>query len=89
MENTIIFDLDGVITSEEAYWDTAGLVLHELLYSPCYWNVAQNATVQQYLPASDATSSHLLGNETLPQQVIIGLKARAINSNWDTCYAGF
>ncbi len=89
MENTIIFDLDGVITSEEAYWDTAGLVIHELLYSSQYWHVMQKAASQQYLPATDAVASHLLGDETLPQQVIIGLKARAINSNWDTCYAGF
>ncbi len=36
----IIFDLDGVITSEEAYWDCGGLTLHELLYSPCYWGLS-------------------------------------------------
>ena len=89
MKNTIIFDLDGVITSEEAYWDAAGLVLHELLYSPRYWNVKKEAASQHYMPAQDASTSHVIAHETLPQQVIVGLKARAINSNWDTCYAGF
>src|SRR5579864_918301 len=39
MSDLIIFDLDGVITSEEAYWDAAGLTLHELLYSPRYWGL--------------------------------------------------
>ncbi len=38
----IIFDLDGVITSEEAYWDAAGLTLHEMLYSPHYWGLQRN-----------------------------------------------
>ena len=42
MSNLIVFDLDGVITSEEAYWDAAGLTLHELLYSPSYWDVEGN-----------------------------------------------
>ena len=40
VNDVIVFDLDGVITSEEAYWITAGLVLHELLFSPRYWNIA-------------------------------------------------
>ena len=39
MNNLIVFDLDGVITSEEAYWDAAGLTLHELMYSQRYWNI--------------------------------------------------
>ena len=39
MNTLLIFDLDGVITSEEAYWDAAGLTLHELLYSPRYWGL--------------------------------------------------
>ncbi|MEO7019007.1 MAG: HAD hydrolase-like protein [Ktedonobacteraceae bacterium] len=39
MKNLIIFDLDGVVTSEEAYWDCAGLTLHELLFSPRYWQI--------------------------------------------------
>lgn len=85
MSDVILFDLDGVITSEEAYWDTAGLVLHELLYSPRYWNVAH--TAHPYMPAVNEEESHRIGNETLPVSVIRSLKARSINSNWDTCYA--
>ena len=39
MNDLLIFDLYGVITSEEAYWDAAGLTLHELMYSPRYWDL--------------------------------------------------
>ena len=85
MSNLIIFDLDGVITSEEAYWDTAGLVLHELLYSPQYWNVAHATS---YQPPTTAEESHRVATSVLPTAAIVNVKARAVNSNWDTCYVG-
>lgn len=84
MNTLIIFDLDGVITSEEAYWDAAGLTLHELLYSPHYWNLAGE---KYYQPASTAEKSRNVSRAVFPEVAILALKARAINSNWDTCYA--
>ena len=84
MNNLIVFDLDGVITSEKAYWVTAGLVLHELLYSPRYWNISGTAT--PYHPVTTAEECFRLSQETLPESVILQFKARSINSNWDTCY---
>ena len=83
----IIFDLDGVITSEEAYWDTAGLVIHELLYSPRYWNIEN--TTKEYQPVVDAETSREISRSILPEAVIVGFKSRAVNSNWDTCYCGY
>ena len=84
MNNVIVFDLDGVITSEKAYWVTAGLVLHELLYSPRYWNISGTAT--PYHPVTTAEECFRLSHEILPESVILKFKARSINSNWDTCY---
>ncbi len=84
MKNLIIFDLDGVITSEEAYWDCAGLTLHELLYSPRYWHVTGQIS---YRPAASAQESRSISRSTLPEWLILSFKARALNSNWDTCYA--
>jgi phosphoglycolate phosphatase-like HAD superfamily hydrolase len=81
----LIFDLDGVITSEDAYWDAAGLTLHELQYSPHYWNL--NNTVRHYHPATNAHESRRISRSTFPESEILALKARSINSNWDTCYA--
>ena len=89
MSNTklIIFDLDGVITSEEAYWDTAGLVIHELLYSPRFWHIEN--TPHAYQPVTTVEASRSLSRSILPEAVIVGFKSRAVNSNWDTCYCGF
>ena len=84
MNTLIIFDLDGVITSEEAYWDAAGLTLHELLYSPRYWNITGE---KQYHPVTTAEESRRVSRSIFPASEILFLKARAINSNWDTCYA--
>lgn len=85
MKNLIIFDLDGVITSEESYWDCAGLTLHELLYSPLYWQVSASPS---YKPAANAQESRAISRATLPEWLILSFKARALNSNWDTGYAG-
>jgi len=84
LKNLIIFDLDGVITSEESYWDCAGLTLHELLYSPRYWNLGSGV---EYQPASTPELSRTLSRAVFPEWLIMSFKARALNSNWDTCYA--
>lgn len=86
MKNLLIFDLDGVITSEETYWDCAGLTLHELLYSPRYWHISNSS--EPYRPAASARESRTTGRATLPAWLILSFKSRALNSNWDTCYAG-
>ncbi len=83
MNDLIIFDLDGVITSEEAYWDAAGLTLHELMYSPSYWGIGAS---KNYAAATTAEESRDTSRSTLPESEIMAYKARSINSNWDTCY---
>jgi phosphoglycolate phosphatase-like HAD superfamily hydrolase len=89
LSNLVIFDLDGVITSEEAYWDAAGLTLHELLYSPRHWGLDKGelGADGQYHPARTAEESRRISRTVFPESEILTLKARAINSNWDTCYA--
>jgi phosphoglycolate phosphatase-like HAD superfamily hydrolase len=88
LNNLIIFDLDGVITSEEAYWDAAGLTLHELLYSPRYWGLdrSEMGGDGKYHPATTAQESRLISRAVFPESDILALKGRSINSNWDTCY---
>ena len=89
MNNLIIFDLDGVITSEEAYWDAAGLTLHELLYSPRYWDLDRSelSADGQYYPATTTQECRRISRAVFPESEILALKGRSINSNWDTCYA--
>jgi phosphoglycolate phosphatase-like HAD superfamily hydrolase len=88
LKDLIIFDLDGVITSEAAYWDAAGLTLHELLYSPNYWGLdtSRVSVDGKYHPVKTAQESRLISRTVFPESEILALKGRSINSNWDTCY---
>ncbi len=84
----IILDMDGVLTSEEAYWDTAGLVVRDILESPAFLGLSP----QEYTPVMDLYYNRLIrGNRTdwrkfLPRQMIVNCKSRGINSNWDLAY---
>jgi len=70
MSNLIIFDLDGVITSEEAYWDTAGLTLHELMCSPRYGTCSQ----QKLFSSHQAEESSRVSRSTLPVSEIMPIR---------------
>jgi hypothetical protein len=60
----IIFDLDGVVTSEEAYGDCGGLTLHELLYSPSYWGLSADPS---YQPVTTVAQSRRLSRMVYPE----------------------
>src|SRR5207248_5676201 len=44
------------------------------------------ATDGQYHPALTAEESRRISRAIFPEEEIVALKSRAINSNWDTCY---
>lgn len=84
----IILDMDGVITSEESYWDAAGLVVQEILESPAFLGLSP----PHYKPILDLYYQPLIRSgrsnwrKYLPSQLITNCKARGINSNWDLAY---
>jgi phosphoglycolate phosphatase-like HAD superfamily hydrolase len=82
---TIIFDLDGVITSEIRYWHTAKLTVWELLTQPQYLNLPN------YFGAISRVDQVLteLGPAIITDDFIYQLKSRAVNSNWDLTYFVF
>lgn len=72
----IIFDLDGVITTEHIYWECARLTVWELVHlrlgaAPVYLPAVHDAAVRESI---------------LPQPLIFRVKNLAINSNWDLTY---
>jgi len=80
-----IFDLDGVITSEKKYWNTAILTVWELISSQEYLGLnnyfGSETDWSQVLPE--------LGERVIPSSFIYELKSRAINSNWDLTFFVF
>ncbi len=79
---TLIFDLDGVITSEKKYWDTARLTVWDLITSDSYLGL------KNYFDEGDDFLSRLLlaGEKVISSQFVYELKRRAVNSNWDLTF---
>lgn len=83
--SALIFDLDGVITSEQKYWNTARLTVWDLITQPEYLGLTyyfgETLTQPVYVLAED--------QQTIDNAFIYELKRRAINSNWDLTYFVF
>lgn len=81
----LIFDLDGVITSEEKYWNTARLTVWEMITSEQYLGI------QNYFGDDVKVSNFLetIGDRVIPDSFIYEIKRRAINSNWDLTFFVF
>lgn len=78
--DTVIFDMDGVMTSEQNYWNCAALTVWEYLHlnseNPVYVN-AQNA-----MDNLREIRSRIFCDDKL----ITVLKGKGVNSNWDLGY---
>src|SRR5947209_936120 len=74
--DTLIFDMDGVITTEEKYWACARLALWELV----------THTLSIPYAFGDPIHDVAAREAVTPDSLIYALKGRAVNSNWDICY---
>jgi phosphoglycolate phosphatase-like HAD superfamily hydrolase len=86
----IIFDMDGVITSEERYWDAAVLTVWELLFSEKYLGIRPLRGVPAFKtdpsPQEIAAIRQIIFSK---DKVISFFKQHAINSNWDIAFLTF
>ena len=80
--DTILFDMDGVITSEQAYWDSAALTVYEMLYSSKYYgdNKLDVKTIEDNL-------TQIRKDIFCADRTIRLVKNKGVNSNWDLAYA--
>lgn len=81
----LIFDLDGVITSEQKYWNTARLTVWQLLCQPQYLGLP--AYFGTGLDRPDRALA--AGDRLIDTPFITELKNRAVNSNWDLTFFVF
>jgi len=68
----VLFDLDGVITSERIYWNCSGLAFAKYLGRKIPERPGDKIKLAQSL---------------LPDEIIRGFKEMGVNSNWDITYA--
>lgn len=79
--DTLILDMDGVMTSEQRYWDAAALTTYEMLHSCEYFG--DNAIdFKKVLDNTRSIRKEVFFND----QIITILKKKGVNSNWDLAY---
>lgn len=86
MFRTILFDVDGVLLSEERYFDASALTVWEMLYSPNYVGI-QGETFE---PAPVEDIIRRVRDEVFDTDRVLNfIKTRGINANWDMVYLAF
>lgn len=76
--DTVIFDMDGVMTSEQAYWDAAALTVWEYMK----WNKHEEIDVLQCMENVKQIRQKVFCDDEL----ITVCKSKGVNSNWDLAY---
>lgn len=79
---TVIFDMDGVITSEAEYWNAADLTVLELFFSGQFVGM-ENDSLRTVLHKPGAA---IALNRFVSPSFIAMLKNNGINTNWDLTY---
>lgn len=87
MFTSILFDIDGVMLSEERYFDASALTIHELISSPRFLGLN---SVAPYTPSpSDEEISTVRSRVFRNDAVLERLKNVGVNANWDMVYFVF
>jgi len=86
---TILFDIDGVMLSEERYFDASALTVYELLTSPRYLNLSVSGLPPFSVNPSEAEIQAIRTVVFADDAVLDWLKSMGVNSNWDMVYLQF
>jgi len=86
MIKTILFDVDGVMLSEERYFDASALTVWEMLYSPQYLGLKGDA----FTPSPVESQIRTVREQVFAKDEVLNfIKSRGINSNWDMVFLTF
>lgn len=86
----IIFDMDGVITGEERYWDAAALVVWELFFSPRYLGLTPPGGLPPFQPDPSPGCISVVRRFVFDEdRTVAFFKRKAVNSNWDLAFLVF
>ncbi|MGE6258213.1 HAD family hydrolase [Heyndrickxia sporothermodurans] len=86
MIQTILFDVDGVLLSEERYFDASALTVWELLHSNNYLGLDPT---KFKIELNDQEISEIRKEVFQNDQVLKFYKSRGLNANWDMIYISF
>ncbi|GHH97742.1 HAD family hydrolase [Neobacillus kokaensis] len=86
MIKTLLFDVDGVLLSEERYFDASALTVWEMLMSPNYLGISPekfntNPSEEEVKKIRETVFQH--------DKILKFQKSRGLNANWDMIYLSF
>ncbi|MFJ5763415.1 HAD family hydrolase [Neobacillus sp. NPDC093182] len=87
MIGTILFDVDGVLLSEEHYFDASALTVWELLISNNYLALSPEKYKTDYSPKEIKVIRETVFGKN--DEVLKLMKSRGLNANWDMIYLSF
>lgn len=84
----IIFDVDGVLLSEEHYYDVSGLTVWEILYGRAYMGLPSER--EDFVPAAvtDGQTAAIRQAVWGGDRLLAWLRGKGLNSNWDMSMPG-
>jgi len=86
MIKTILFDVDGVMLSEERYFDASALTVWEMLHNPLYLGLPGDT----FTPAPEEAQIRRVRETVFADDGVLQfIKSRGINSNWDMVFLAF
>ncbi|GGH80722.1 phosphoglycolate phosphatase-like HAD superfamily hydrolase [Pullulanibacillus pueri] len=86
MLKTVLFDIDGVLLSEERCFDASALAVWELLHSPRYLGIHPETFTPN---PEEALIRHIRQEVFDHEHVLTFMKSRGMNSNWDMVFLTF
>ncbi len=86
MFRTILFDIDGVMLSEERYFDASALTIYELLTSPQYGGLEIPGWLQFHPEMNEQEIRSLRRLVFADDDVLRTMKQCGVNANWDMVY---
>lgn len=88
MYQTVLFDVDGVMLSEERYFDASALTVYELLYSAQYLGrSAVSDRLPEFTVDPAETDIRTIRRAVFAEdRVLYAIKSRGVNANWDMVY---
>ncbi len=79
--DTVLLDMDGVITSEEVYWNASALSVYELLHSKNYFGEQELDPIILMEKLPEIRADIFAGDKTIKM-----LKNKGVNNNWDMAW---
>ncbi|WP_067936356.1 HAD family hydrolase [Alicyclobacillus kakegawensis] len=89
MYDWILFDIDGVMLSEERYFDASALAIYELLASPRYLRLTFTGMRELDVRPDDETVREIRARVFHDDEFLRFIKGRGVNANWDMVYLQF